>query len=90
MLVLVTTDTGDKLIECDIFDETIRLKPHHLIVLTHTEGTANWYVIGEPVHHKGKWLVPLQLVEEADEPEARRTGHIAHFITGKDAELSES
>jgi hypothetical protein len=90
MLMLVTTESGDKAIQCDLFDETVRLKPHHLIVLTHQDGTANWYVIGPPENHKNKWFVPLQMVEPANEPEARATGHIAHFITGNDANLSES
>jgi hypothetical protein len=88
---MLTIGKDKTFIQCELFEETIRLKPNHLIVLTHEDGTAKWYVLGEPIHDENKWIVPLQVVEEADEAEARRTGYIAHFVVGKDARLlSES
>jgi len=87
-MTIVTSDSGEKAIQCDVFEETISLKPHHLITLTHQGGTFNYYVIGEAVQRDSDWIVPLQVVTEADEAEARRTGTIAHFVEGPDGGLT--
>ncbi|HBB95218.1 MAG TPA: hypothetical protein DC054_07485 [Blastocatellia bacterium] len=87
-MTILTNDSGEKAIQCDVFEETVRLKPHHLITLTRQDGTAKYYVIGEAVQRDADWIVPLQVVAEADEAEARRTGTIAHFVEGKDGGLA--
>jgi hypothetical protein len=87
-MMLLTSDTGEKAIQCDLFEETVRFTPNHLITLTHQVGTFNYYVIGEAVRRDTDWIVPLQVVAEADEAEARRTGTIAHFVEGRDGGLA--
>jgi hypothetical protein len=87
-MMLVTDGSGEKALQCDVFEETIRFKPHHLITITHQIGTFSYYVIGEAVQRDSDWIVPLQLVPEAGEAEARRTGTIGNFVEGKDGGLA--
>jgi hypothetical protein len=86
-MMLLTNESGEKAIQCDLFEETVRFTPNHLITLTHQDGTANYYVIGEAVRRENDWIVPLQIVAEADEAEARRTGTIGYFVEGGDGAL---
>jgi len=86
-MTLLTSDTGEKAIQCDLFEETGRLIPNHLITLTHQDGTFNYYVIGEAVRRDNDWIVPLRVVPPEGEAEARRTGTIGHFVEGKDGGL---
>lgn len=84
---ILTGDKGEKAIRLDLFDETVRFKPSHLITLTHQDGTFNYYLIGEPVRRDNDWIVPLQVIAEDDEAEARRTRTIGHFVESKDGGL---
>ena len=86
-MTILTSDSGEKALQCDVFDEVTRLEPNHFITLTHQDGTFNFYVIGEAVRRDHDWIVPLQIVAEADEAEARRVGTIAHFAEGRDGSL---
>ena len=80
-------NADERAIQCDVFEETVRFKPNHFITLTHQEGSFNYYVIGEATRRDHDWIVPLHVVSEADEAEARRTGTIAHFVEGGDGRL---
>ena len=84
---LLKNDGHELAIQCDVFEETVRFKPNHVITLTHQAGSFNFYVIGEAVQRDRDWIVPLQVVAEADEADARRTGTIGHFVEGKDGGL---
>lgn len=88
MTLLTDASSAEKAIQCDVFEETIRFKPNHLITLTHQAGTFNYYVLGEAVRRENDWIVPLQVIAEDDEPEARRTGTIGHFVEGRDGGLA--
>ena len=84
---ILTSDFGEKAFQCDVFEETIPLEPNRFMTLTHPDGTFNYYLIAEAVQRDRDWIVPLQLVAEADEAEARRAGTIAHFAEGRDGGL---
>jgi hypothetical protein len=86
-MTILTSDSGEKALQCDVFEEAARLEPHGLITLTHQDGTFNYYVIGEAVRRDHDWIVPLQIVAEADEAEARRVGTVAHFAERRDGSL---
>ena len=86
-MTILTSDSGEKALQCDVFEEAARLEPDHFITLTHQDGTFNYYVIGEAVRRDHDWIVPLQIVAEADEAEARQVGTIAHFAEGRDGSL---
>ena len=86
-MTILTSDSGEKALQCDVFEEATRLEPDKVITLTHQDGTFNYYVIGEAVRRDNDWIVPLQIVSEADEAEARRVGTIAHFVEGRDGGL---
>jgi hypothetical protein len=84
-MLLLTNETGEKAIQCDFFADTIELKPHHLVTITDEDGTR-WYVLGEAIQRENDWLVPLAVVAEDEEAEARRTGTIKTFhVTGDGA-----
>jgi hypothetical protein len=85
---LLTDEQGERAIRVDLFEETVRFTPSNFITLTHPDGTFNYYVLGEAIQHENSWIVPLYVVPEADEADARRTGTIAHFAEGKDGELA--
>jgi len=86
-MTILTSDSGEKALQCDVFEEATRLEPDGLITITHRDGTFNYYVIGEAVQRDNDWIVPLQIVAEADEAEARRVGTIAHVAEGREGGL---
>ena len=86
-MTIVTSDSGEKALQCDVFEEATRFEPDGVITITHQDGTFNYYVIGEAVRRDNDWIVPLQIVAEADEAEARRVGTIAHFAVGRHGSL---
>jgi hypothetical protein len=84
---LLTSDKGERAIQCDLFEETLPLKTNHLITITDDAG-VKWYVLGESIQREDKWVVPLQIVDEADEAEARRTGTVGTFVVGDNGALA--
>src|SRR2546428_922604 len=82
---LLTNEAGERAIQCNLFEETIRFTPNHLIVLTHEDGGVKWYVLGEAIQCDNDWIVPLQIEDEAGEAEARRVGYIALLPGGTGA-----
>ncbi|HXI22995.1 MAG TPA: hypothetical protein VNG71_03895 [Pyrinomonadaceae bacterium] len=86
-MTVLTSDSGEKALQCDVFEEARRLEPDQFMTLTHQDGTFNYYVIGKAEQRDNDWIVPLQIVAEADEAEARRVGTVAHFAEGRDGSL---
>jgi len=87
-VLLLTNENGEKVIQCDLFADAAALTPNHLVTIFDEDGGVKWYVLGGAIQAENGWIVPIQVVDEEHEAEARRTGTIRDFVAGPNGGLA--
>lgn len=84
---MLTIDKNKTSIHSDNFDEVQSLKPKHLVIIE-SSGTSGWYRLEDAIGDETGWIIPMRLVNEAGEAEARKTGSIRDFVVREDGSLA--
>ena len=85
---MLTIDINKTSIHSDDFDEVQSLKPKHLVIIEANDTGTRWYQFEEPIRDETGWVIPLSLISQAGEEEARRTGSIRTITVRCDGSLA--